>query len=233
MIELSGKNKKVNRLIVYKGLYLTISAFIIAYCQMSLFVCSEKEKIYWKVYISPQTTPFISTIIEVPQAKHVIKYEKFQDISDWKCCKIFVNSIFIQLFNGKDCILDKLIFNKKYSKVDFKMIYSNVRGRKETNIRDKLFVLNASINSIKWKCRSMSYKCQWCEKQPGYTLWENKICINCMEMNKLKQTPPKSLKKYRLKESLGNVSHLMFIKKWQKSQTQKSILVTLYQPKAH
>ena len=35
----------------------------------SISVCSKGDKIYWKVYISPQTAAFISTLSEVPEAK--------------------------------------------------------------------------------------------------------------------------------------------------------------------
>ena len=46
-------------------------------------------------------------------------------------------------------ILDRLIFNDEYSKIDSNLTDSNVGGRKGRNIRDNIFVLNAIINSIK------------------------------------------------------------------------------------
>ena len=46
-------------------------------------------------------------------------------------------------------ILDGLIFNDEYAKIDSNLTDSNVGGRKGRNIRDNIFVLNAIINSIK------------------------------------------------------------------------------------
>ena len=45
-------------------------------------------------------------------------------------------------------ILDKLIYNDEYEKVDASMTDSNVGARKERNIRDNLFVVNGVINSV-------------------------------------------------------------------------------------
>ena len=46
-------------------------------------------------------------------------------------------------------ILDRLIFNDEYEGIDKNLTDSNVGGRKERNIRDNIFVINAVINSIK------------------------------------------------------------------------------------
>ena len=46
-------------------------------------------------------------------------------------------------------ILDKLIYNDIYSTVDSSMSCSNIGGRKNRNIRDDVFVLNAIMNSVK------------------------------------------------------------------------------------
>ena len=43
-------------------------------------------------------------------------------------------------------ILDKLIYNDKYRFIDDNMSCSNIGGRKNRNIRDHLFVINAIIN---------------------------------------------------------------------------------------
>ena len=46
-------------------------------------------------------------------------------------------------------ILDKLIYYDKYSIIDRNMSPSNIGGRKERNIRDHLFVINAILQDIK------------------------------------------------------------------------------------
>ena len=46
-------------------------------------------------------------------------------------------------------ILDRLIFNDEYKKIDSNLTNRNDVGRKGRNIRDNIFVLNAIINSIK------------------------------------------------------------------------------------
>ena len=40
-------------------------------------------------------------------------------------------------------ILDKLVYNEKYETIDKNMSSSNIGGRKNRNIRDHLFVINA------------------------------------------------------------------------------------------
>ena len=44
-------------------------------------------------------------------------------------------------------ILDRLIYNDEYEKIDKKLTDSNVGNRKNRNIRDNIFVLNAVINA--------------------------------------------------------------------------------------
>ena len=46
-------------------------------------------------------------------------------------------------------ILDKLIYEDEYPKIDEKLSDSNVGGRKGRNVRDNIFVINAITNSIK------------------------------------------------------------------------------------
>ena len=45
--------------------------------------------------------------------------------------------------------LDRLIFNDEYKPIEKHLTASNVGGRKRINIREKIFVINAIINSIK------------------------------------------------------------------------------------
>ena len=46
-------------------------------------------------------------------------------------------------------IMDKLVYNDKYSVIDSNMSSSNIGGRKNRNIRDHLFVLNAILHDIR------------------------------------------------------------------------------------
>ena len=50
-------------------------------------------------------------------------------------------------------ILDRLIFNDEYNTIEMNLTDSNVGGRKNRNIRDNIFVLNAIINSVKKEMR--------------------------------------------------------------------------------
>ena len=43
-------------------------------------------------------------------------------------------------------ILDKVVYNDKYSIIDKSLSCSNIGARKNRNIRDHLFVINAVIN---------------------------------------------------------------------------------------
>ena len=47
------------------------------------------------------------------------------------------------------CILDRLIYNDEYQNIDANLTDCNVGARKERNIRDNIFVINAIMNSIK------------------------------------------------------------------------------------
>ena len=49
-------------------------------------------------------------------------------------------------------ILDRLIYNDEYHKIDSKLSDCNVGGRKGRNIRDNIFALNAIMNSRKKQC---------------------------------------------------------------------------------
>ena len=46
-------------------------------------------------------------------------------------------------------ILDKLVYNDIYSNVNASMSCSNIGARKNRNIRDHLFVVNAILNEVK------------------------------------------------------------------------------------
>ena len=46
-------------------------------------------------------------------------------------------------------ILDRLIYKHEYHKVDSKLTDCNVGSRKQRNIRDHIFVMNAVMNSVK------------------------------------------------------------------------------------
>ena len=46
-------------------------------------------------------------------------------------------------------ILDGLIYNDEYSNIDSNLTDANVGARKQRNIRDNIFVLNAIMNSMK------------------------------------------------------------------------------------
>ena len=45
-------------------------------------------------------------------------------------------------------ILDRLIYNDEYTNIDMELSDSNVGARKNRNIRDNIFVLNAATNSV-------------------------------------------------------------------------------------
>ena len=46
-------------------------------------------------------------------------------------------------------ILDRLIYNEEYENLDKNLTDCNVGGRKERNIRDNIFVINAITNAIR------------------------------------------------------------------------------------
>ena len=47
-----------------------------------------------------------------------------------------------------ESIFDKAIYSDVYEVIDRNMSFSNVGGRKQRNIRDNLFVMNAAINDV-------------------------------------------------------------------------------------
>ena len=74
-------------------------------------------------------------------------------------------------------ILDKLIYNDEYNIIDENLTDSNVGARKQRNIRDNIFVLNAITNNItKQKLRNIDiglYDVEKCFNK----LWA-KECLN-------------------------------------------------------
>ena len=48
-------------------------------------------------------------------------------------------------------IIDKLIYNDEYETIDKNLTDSNVGARKNRNIRDNIFVINAILNNVKKK----------------------------------------------------------------------------------
>ena len=80
-------------------------------------------------------------------------------------------------------ILDKLIFNDEYEKIDKNLTDSNVGGRKRRSIRDNIFVINAILNSIKNgnedSCELTIYDIEKCFD----ALWVQE-CINTLFENK-------------------------------------------------
>ena len=79
-------------------------------------------------------------------------------------------------------ILDKLIFNDEYDKIDSNLTDSNVGGRKGRNIRDNIFLLNAIINSIKkGSAEACDITVNDVEKCFD-ALWAKEVSIHCMSM---------------------------------------------------
>ena len=76
-------------------------------------------------------------------------------------------------------ILDRLIYNDEYSKLDENLTDCNVGARKERNIRDNIFVINAIMNSIKNNKESdVDFQVYDVEKCFD-TLWLHEV-INCL-----------------------------------------------------
>ena len=76
-------------------------------------------------------------------------------------------------------ILDRLIYNDEYSKVDESLTDCNVGARKERTIRDNIFVINAIMNSIKNnKEGAVDFQVYDVEKCFD-TLWLHEV-INCL-----------------------------------------------------
>jgi hypothetical protein len=55
-------------------------------------------------------------------------------------------------------ILEKLIYNDEYHNIDTNLTDSNVGTRKNKNIRDNLFVVNAVLNSVKRGNTRLGYR---------------------------------------------------------------------------
>ena len=76
-------------------------------------------------------------------------------------------------------ILDKLIYNDEYKNLDNNLTDSNVGARKNRNIRDNIFVLNAILNSIK-KGDGKALDCQVFDIDKCFdSLWLHEV-INCL-----------------------------------------------------
>ena len=76
-------------------------------------------------------------------------------------------------------ILDRLIYNDEYKKIDTNLTDSNVGARKERNIRDNIFVMNAIINSSR-KENKEALDCQVFDIEKCFdSLWLNEV-INCL-----------------------------------------------------
>ena len=55
-------------------------------------------------------------------------------------------------------ILDKLIYNDEYYKLDKNLTDANVGARKNRSIRNDIFVLSAIMNSIKGKEKALDFQ---------------------------------------------------------------------------
>ena len=76
-------------------------------------------------------------------------------------------------------ILDRLIYNDEYNTLDANLTDCNVGARKERNIRDNIFVINAIMNSIrKGDAEAVDFQVYNVEKCFD-TLWLHEI-INCL-----------------------------------------------------
>ena len=75
-------------------------------------------------------------------------------------------------------VLDRLVYNDKYSVINENMSSSNIGARKHRNIRDHLFVVNSILNDIKLtkenidlgifdvkKCFDKMWASIWCRSQ--------------------------------------------------------------------
>ena len=75
-------------------------------------------------------------------------------------------------------ILDKLIYNDEYEKIDKNLTDANVGARKNRNIRDNIFVLNAIMNSINENEKALDFQVYDIEKCFD-SLWLHEV-INCL-----------------------------------------------------
>ena len=71
-------------------------------------------------------------------------------------------------------ILDKLIYNDEYEKIDKNLTDANVGARKGRNIRDNIFVINAIMNSLKGNKTAVDFQVYDIEKCFD-SLWLHKV----------------------------------------------------------
>ena len=76
-------------------------------------------------------------------------------------------------------ILDRLIYNDEYSKIDLNLTDSNVGARKKRNIRDNIFVMNAIFNSMSRE-NGEALDCQVFDVEKCFdSLWLHEV-ITCL-----------------------------------------------------
>ena len=75
-------------------------------------------------------------------------------------------------------ILDKLIYNDEYKKLNKNLTDANVGARKNRNIRDNIFVINAIMNSLKENEKTLDFQVYDIEKCFD-SLWLQEV-INCL-----------------------------------------------------
>ena len=76
-------------------------------------------------------------------------------------------------------ILDGLIYNDEYSTIDSNLTDCNVGARKEINIRDNIFVINAVMNSIRKGNQEPVYFRVYNVVKCFDTIWLHEV-INCL-----------------------------------------------------
>ena len=95
---------------------------------LRMFNMMKRKQIYPKIFQSSNISSF---------------YKKKGDKSNMDNDRGVFNVVKIR------SILDKLIYNNIYSKVDSSMSSSNIGARRNRNIRDHLFVINGILNDVK------------------------------------------------------------------------------------
>ena len=76
-------------------------------------------------------------------------------------------------------ILDRLIYNDEYKNIDRKLTDANVGARKNRNIRDNIFVMNAIFNSMS-KDNGENLDCQVYDVETCFdALWLHEV-VNCL-----------------------------------------------------
>ena len=77
-------------------------------------------------------------------------------------------------------ILDKLIYNDEFEKIDNNLSDANVGARKGRNIRDNIFVLNAILNAKRRNCKEEPIDMQIYDIEKCFdSLWLHEV-INCL-----------------------------------------------------